>query len=220
MRRLACLALAAGLALPLAVAPALAQNFVKPNLQKVPPRPMPKASKDPADSPAGVYVLDPMQASVLLRAENGGGFVYSVFRMTDVSGALNWDPARLEDSKLNVKIGTASLQTNVPGLTEELTGANFLASDQFHEATFVSTGIKRTGPTTGEVTGDLTLHGVTRPVTLTVDLVGAGRALQGPALGFHGRGLIKRSDFKVGPASPVIGDEIEILLDVQFNKAA
>ncbi|MDB5459277.1 MAG: hypothetical protein JWO72_1018 [Caulobacteraceae bacterium] len=208
MRRLACFTLAAA---TLLAAPALAQPITAK------PEPA-KASKDPAAAPAGTYALDPHQVGVILRVPHGGGFSFSVFRLAAVSGVLSWNPANIEASKVSVKIDAKSLETNVPGFAAQLTGPNFLNTALFPDATFRSTAVKRTGPTTGEVTGDLTLHGVTRPLTLTVDLVGAGPALRGPAVGFHGHGVFHRSDFGVGPVSAMIGDDVEVTIDVEFDK--
>jgi len=207
MRLIAGLILAAAV---LTAAPALAQPGSRPSPVR--------ASKDPAASPAGVYILDSRQVSVVLRVPHGGGFSFSVFHMADVVGALSWDPVNVEASRLNVKIASKSLQTNVPGFAEQLTGPDFLNAAQFPDASFVSTSARRTGATTGEVTGNFTLHGVTKPLILAVELVGAGRALRGPALGFHAQGAFHRSDFGVGPVSPVIGDEVEVVVDVEFNK--
>jgi polyisoprenoid-binding protein YceI len=208
MRRFAGLILAAA---ALTAAPALAQTGYR--------APPVRASKDPAASPPGVYILDSRQVSVQLRVPHGGGFSFSVFRMADASGALSWDPAHIEASRLSVKVAAKSLQTNVPGFADQLTGPDFLNAAQFPDASFVSTSVRGTGPTTGEVTGAFTLHGVTKPLVLAVELVGAGPALRGAALGFHAQGAFHRSDFGVGPISPVIGDEVEVVIDVEFNKA-
>jgi polyisoprenoid-binding protein YceI len=179
-----------------------------------------RAVKDPAAAPAGAYALDPNQAAVVLRVLHAGGFSFSVFRMGVVSGVLSWDPVNVEASKVSVSVDTKSLTTNVPGLAAQLTGSQFLNATQFPVATFRSTAIKRTGQTTGEVTGDFTLHGVTRPLTLNVEMIGAGWALRGPAVGFHGAGLFHRSDFGVGPVSSMIGDDVELVIDVEFDKTS
>jgi polyisoprenoid-binding protein YceI len=176
-----------------------------------------KAVKNPGAAPAGTYSLDPNHAAVVVRVLHGGGFSFSVFRMGAVSGVLSWDPAKLDDSEVSVNVETKSLTTTVAGLGAQLSGPDFLNAARFPDATFRSTAVKRTGPTTGEVTGDFTLHGVTRPLTLDVEMVGAGPALRGPAIGFHGRGQFHRSDFGVGPVSPMIGDEVELVIDVEFD---
>jgi polyisoprenoid-binding protein YceI len=210
MHRLVCLIL---IGAALLAAPAVAQRITAK------PEPA-KALKDPAASPAGAYALDPSQAGVIVRVAHGGGFSFSVLRMNAVSGVLSWNPANAEASKVSVTVEARSLTTNVPGLAAQLTGPEFLNAQQFPDAVFRSTAVRRTGLTTGQVAGDLTLHGVTRPLTLDVDLVGAGMAQRGPALGFHARGLFRRSDFGVGPVSPVIGDDVELTIDAEFDKAS
>ncbi len=213
MRRLACLTVAAA---SLMAAPAWAQTALNPT-QGVAPKAI-RATKDPASASAGLYVLDSRQVSVVLRVLHGGGFSYTVARMSDVSGVLSWDPVNIEASKVSVKIATKFLQTNVTGFSEQLTGPEFLNAAKFPDAMFRSTSVKRTGPTTGQITGDFTLHGVTQPLILEVDLVGAGPAQRGSSLGFHGRGTFHRSEFGVGPVSAVIGDDVEVLIDVEFTK--
>ncbi len=208
MRRLASLLVAASV---LTAGPALAQQAAS----RAPPV---KAAKDPAAAPKGVYILDPSQASVLLRVAHGGGFSFTVLRMGDVSGALSWDPANLAAARVNIKVAASSLQTNVPGFADQLTGPDFLNAAKFPDAVFRSNAARRTGPTTGEISGNFTLHGVTMPLTLSVELIGAGPALRGSALGFRARGAFHRSDFGVGPISPVIGDDVEVDIDVEFVK--
>jgi len=201
---------------PLALAAPAAKT---PTVQLATSRPPPpKPSKDPAAAPAGVYALDGRHVSIQLRVAHGGGFSYSVFRMGAAAGVINWDPAALQNSKANVRIETKSLETNVPGFADELTGPNFLNAALFPDASFVSTDIKQTGPTTAQITGNFTLHGVTHPLVLDTELVGAGQGLSGPTLGFHAQGKFHRLDFGVGPVSPVIGDEIEVIIDLEFNK--
>jgi polyisoprenoid-binding protein YceI len=215
---LACLTLAA--AFPINAWP----QSKTPSQAKVPiapPRQVTlKASKDPAAAPAGTYALDPRQVSVLVRVVHDNGFSYSVFRMGDVAGVLSWDPSTIENSKVNIRIATKSLQTNVPGFAEQLTGPDFLNAALFPDASFISTDIKRTGPTTAKITGAFTLHGVTRPLVLDTEMVGAGPALRGPAIGFHAQGVFHRLDFGVGPVSPMIGDEVEVIVDLEFDKVS
>jgi len=211
---LICLSVAIGG--PIALAAPIAKG---PTVQLAASRPPPpKPSKDPAAAPAGVYALDGRHVSILLRVPHGGGFSYSVFRMGAAAGVINWDPATLQNSKANIRIETKSLETNVPGFAEELTGPNFLNAALFPDASFVSTDIKQTGPATAQITGDFTLHGVTHPLVLETELVGAGQGLSGPTLGFHAQGKFHRLDFGVGPVSPMIGDEIEVIIDLEFNK--
>lgn len=208
MRALVCLAAAA-----LAAAPALAQQ---PG-SGAPATPF-KATMDPAASPAGSYTLSKNHVGLIVKVQHAG-FSYSVFRMNAVSGSLTWDPAKLETSKVTASIAANSLSTNVPNFAETLTGPVWLDAAQFPTIAFTSSSIRRTSPTTGVIAGDLTLHGVTRPVVLQAELTGAGQGPNGPTLGFTAKTTVRRSDFGVGPASQTVGDEMRIEIDLEFIKA-
>ena len=84
---------------------------------------------------------------------------------------------------------------------------------------FVSTTVERTGETTAKVTGELTLHGVTRPVTLDATLVKEGKhpITGAQRLGFSAKGVVKRSEFGIMEFLPVVGDEVAITIDCEFG---
>ncbi|HTI66218.1 MAG TPA: YceI family protein [Caulobacteraceae bacterium] len=208
MRPLACLAAA----FTLAAVPAVAQQQVTGR----PTTPF-KATMDPAASPAGTYALTGYHVGVIVRVLHAG-FSYSVFRMDKVTGSLTWDPARIEASKVTATIAANSLSTNVPGFAATLTGPTWLDAAKYPAITFTSTSIRRTGPTTGLIAGDLTLHGVTRPVTLDATLTGAGQGPNAATLGFTANTVVRRSDFGAGPALDVVGDEMKVEIDLEFVK--
>ncbi len=206
MRHLCSVAL---FGLALIATPALAQA----------PAPGPPASKDATVAAAGAYKLDPTHASVIARIGHGNGFSYSTFRFNTVSGSLAWDPAQIENSKLEVTIDIRSIANPVPGFVEELQRENFLNTGAYPEARFVSTSIRRTSPTKGQISGNLTFRGQTKPVTIDGELIGAGSNFRGvTTLGFSGATKFKRSDFGYGSGVPIIADEVELLIDVEFNK--
>ena len=108
-----------------------------------------------------------------------------------------------------------------------LTGPEFLDVGQFPEITFVSTKVTRTGDNTAEVTGDLTLHGITKPVILAVTYNGGWKDMPldaGARIGFSATGSFNRSDFGVGFGVPAPGttmgvsDKVEIILEAEFIK--
>ncbi len=196
-------------ALMMAASPALAQQG--------PPAPR-VASKDPIAAPPGTYDLDTRHVAVTIKVLRGG-FAYSLFRMGGVQGALTWAPDAPAKSKVTAVIAANSVMTNVPGFGDALAGPRWLNAAQFPTITFASTSIKRTGPTTGEITGDLTLRGITKPVTLQTTLVGVGQG-KPPVIGFSAVGHVSRSAFGVGPATPAIADDLEISIDLEFDKTA
>lgn len=180
-----------------------------------PPAP-PAVSKDPAVAPAGEYRIDKSHAAVVAKVPHAGGMSISVVRFGDVAGTLSWNPAAIEGSKLSVVVGTTTISSPVTFIIP-LTGPLILNSEKFPQVTFVSTSIHRTGPTTGDITGDLTLMGVTKPVVIHGELIGAGRNAAGrPTMGFSGRTHFVGADFglKGPPSAP-----IDMELDVEFNKS-
>jgi polyisoprenoid-binding protein YceI len=177
-------------------------------------------SKDPTTASAGTYKLDPRHTSVIARIGHAGGFSFSTFRFGGTGGTLTWDPERIEASRLEVTVDPASIMTPVQGFADELSKAPYLDAARFPQARFVSTAIRRTGPTTGQITGDFTFMGQTRPIVLEGELVGAGRNGRGvDTMGFSGRGRFKRSDFGFTAFVGPIGDEVELLIDTEFNKS-
>jgi polyisoprenoid-binding protein YceI len=178
----------------------------------------PPASKDPAAITAGTYVIDPNHTSVLARVPHMNGVSTSVFRFGASAGSLIWDPAKPEASKLDVMVDTKSIGTPVKGFAEELIGAGFLNVAKYPEAKFVSTSVKKTGPTKGEVSGDFTFMGQAHSLTLDTELVGSGKNMRGAGIvGFHATGHFKRSDFGFSAMAPVIGDEIALIIDTEFD---
>jgi polyisoprenoid-binding protein YceI len=177
-----------------------------------------QSSKDPAAAPAGTYKLDPNHTSVIARLGHMNTFSYSTFRFGTTSGTLNWDPAKIENSKVDITIETASIMTPVKDFPAELSGDKFMNSAKFPTARFVSTSIKRTGPTKGEITGQLTFMGVTKPMVIEAELVGAGKGMRAPVVGFTGTAHIKRTDYGFSAGLPAIADQVNFLIDTEFDK--
>jgi polyisoprenoid-binding protein YceI len=207
-------ALAAMLGLALVAAPAFAQ---------APPAPAPQVppviSKDPTKAPAGTYKLDSRHAAVIARVAHGGGFSIAVYRFDKVTGTLDWNPTDVTKSKIQIAVDPSSINYNyTPEFLDELRGDRFLNVAKFPTANFVSTGIVKTGPTTGKVTGDLTFMGVTKPITVDVDMVGAGNNARGvKMIGFSGKTTITRADFGLTALPTNIGATVDLLIDLEFN---
>ena len=177
------------------------------------------ASKDPAAAPAGGYKLDPNHTSLIARVGHMNVMSFSTFRFGGTSGTLTWDPAKIESSKIDITVDTGSIATPVKGFAEELIGDKFLNVAKFPTAHFVSTTVRRTGPTSGVITGELTFMGQTKPMQIDADLVGAGKGLSGAAvIGFTGVAKIKRSDYGFTTSIPVVADEVSFVIDTEFDK--
>jgi polyisoprenoid-binding protein YceI len=144
-------------------------------------------------------------------------------RFEKVSGTLNFNPAAPEKSSVSVSIDTSSANVMSSQLVGEIVGPTVFDSAQFPAATFTSKSIERTGPTTGTMTGDLTLHGVTKPVTFAVSFNGGVMSPMGGSaydLGFHATTIIKRSDFGLNKMmwSNFVGDEVKLTIEAMFQQ--
>jgi len=182
--------------------------------------PRSSVSKDPANAPSGTYQLDPRHTSIIARVGHAGGISFSTFRFGTASGSLNWNSADPAASQVTVTVDMTSIQTPVANFASELVGDRFLKTSQFPEAKFVSTSIRRTGPTSGVISGTLTFMGQTKPATIDAELVGTGKGRNGPVIGFSGTMRFKRSDFGFTALIGVASDEIEMMLDAEFDKTA
>jgi polyisoprenoid-binding protein YceI len=204
------LVLTAVMALGLTATAAMAQAPAAPAATAV-------ISKDPAAAVAGTYTLDTNHASVIARIGHGGGFSYSTIRFGVKEGSLVWNPANVAGSKLKVVVDTTPRYDPIK-YGQDPAGPNLLNVAAFPTATFESTSITVSGPNTGKISGNLTLLGVTKPVTIDASLVGAGKTGRGvPAIGFTGLLNIKRSDFGSTFAAGAISDAINIVLDGEFT---
>lgn len=169
---------------------------------------------------AGSYKIDAGHTQVIFQVDHlGFNPYYGTF--SDASGTLKLDPAKPTAAVLEISLPIASVQTTSTKLTEELKAAQFFDAAKFPTAIFKSTKVEPTGPTSANILGNLTLHGVTRPVTIEGRFVGAGPNPMSRAttIGFEGRTKIKRSDFGVTYGIPLVSDEVSLLITAAFEKA-
>jgi len=186
------------------------------------------AQDDAATPPAGAYALDKTHAYLTWNVSHNGLSTYTG-AFTDFDANLEFDPANPAGSLINLSINPATIETNYPiepkGSEWEDELANddkFLNADTHPEVTFTSTSVEVTGDATGKVTGDLTLLGVTKPVTLDVTYNGSADLpwMGGLILvGFTAEGVVKRSDFGMTALLPNIGDDVSIRFSGEFVQA-
>ena len=148
------------------------------------------------------------------------GYSYITGTFKDIDGKFSFDAAKPEDSKIEFNVNTASVFTNHAERDKHIASADFLNASKFAKATFVSTSVKSTGEKTADVTGDLTILGVTKPVVVKATFLGEGKdPWGGYRAGFEGTTSIKRSDFgkqkDLGPAS----DAVELYVTFEGVKA-
>jgi polyisoprenoid-binding protein YceI len=180
-----------------------------------------QAEAAPSAVPAGAYKIEPGHTRMLF-AVSHMGFTTWYGDFTGASGALQLDSADPSRSLLQVSVPTASVATTNAALDGELKGADWFDATRYPTITFKSRTVTPTGPGTADVAGDLTLHGVTRPVTLHARFNGAGVNPLDKAytVGFEVSGKIKRSDFGVAKYVPMIGDDIDLIISAAFEKAS
>ena len=136
------------------------------------------------------------------------------------SGQLTLDPKTAGASTLKISVPVKSVMTTSAKLDDELKSADWLDAGQFPDMTFTSTKVVPDGKGKAKVTGDLTLHGTTKPVTLEVAFVGAAinPLSKKYNVGFEAKGDIKRTDFGVKTYVPLIGDLLHLTIAGAFVK--
>jgi polyisoprenoid-binding protein YceI len=189
------------------------------------PAPAP-GSRNPAAVSGGAYAVDPGHTLVVWTLDHLGFSAYTGI-FGEVTGSLTLDPKRPNAARVDVTIPVSKVVTASAGLTQHLLqpGKDGGKPDFFGaspaDARFVSTRVVATGQK-AKITGNLTLNGVTRPVTLDAAFYGAGKA---PAqmggkenVGFRATGTILRSQFGLGFGVPMVGDEVKLDISAAFQK--
>jgi len=144
----------------------------------------------------------------------GYSWLYGTFK--DFDGSFSFDAAKPQDSKVNVTLNTTSVDTNHAERDKHIRSGDFLNVSKHPTATFASTSVKSTGEGTADITGDLTLNGVTKPVVIAAKFIGEGKdPWGGYRAGFEGSTTLKLKDFGItkdlGPAS----ESVELILSVE-----
>jgi polyisoprenoid-binding protein YceI len=162
------------------------------------------------------YVLDQTRSKI--------AFSISHFVVSSTAGAfatfdgkLDVPPGTPEQGAVTIHVATASISTGIDARDAHLRSADFFDSDKFPQMIFQSSALVLTGASTGKLTGLLTLHGVTRPLSLDVTLRTPDRGA--PRLAFAATGTLKRSDFGMTSFPGVIGDEVSLSITATFTRA-
>jgi polyisoprenoid-binding protein YceI len=176
-------------------------------------------TKDVAKVTGGAYKVDPGHTQVVF-AWDHMGFTNNAGTIAEPTGTLTLDKANPAASKVSVTFPVANIRTGVAKLDQHLMTADFFDAAKFPTATFVSTSVKPTGTTGADISGNLTIKGVTKPVTLDAEFYGAGVQPMSKKenVGFVATATIKRSDFGMGYGVPVVGDAIELKIIAGFEK--
>lgn len=156
------------------------------------------------------------------------GFTVTHLGISDVSGnftdfdvTVHATQPDFSDASFELTAKTASINTRVEARDNHLKSADFFDAAKYPELTFKSTSLKKKGKDQYALSGNLTMHGITKPVTMNLAYRGTTKNPMSGATtaGFQLEGIIKRSDFQVGPGFPasVISDEVRIKADGEFT---
>jgi polyisoprenoid-binding protein YceI len=180
-----------------------------------------------APIPAGEYRLDKMHATLLFRISHLGFSQYTA-RFTRFDAQLRFDPRNFAASSVQVTIDPRSIDADgaPEGFMATLAGKEWLDADRFPQISYRSTKVESLGDNKLRISGELTLHGVTKPVTLNATYNGgyASHPFEPRArIGFSATGALKRSDFGISAGLPLpgstfgVGDTVDIVIEAEFN---
>ena len=168
---------------------------------------------------SGTYVMDPGHGYVTF-TYNHVGFSNPQLRFRTIDASAEIDADNPANSTISVTIAADSIDSGVDVFDGHLNGEDWFDTAQFDTISFTSTGLDQSDGTTGTMTGDLTIKGITQSVTLDITLIGAGEhpLHKKETVGVEARGTVLRSDFGLGAYAPAVSDEVSITISGEFNK--
>ncbi len=145
------------------------------------------------------------------------GFSNPIAHFGKVDGSITYDPAKVSASKVEVTLPLSGLNSHVGDFDDHLRSDDFFDAAKYPNITFKSTSVKAAGEGKLTVVGDLTIKGITKPVTLavTINKVGVQPMAKRDAAGFNASTTIKRSDFGVGKYAPNVSDEVKLTITTE-----
>jgi polyisoprenoid-binding protein YceI len=175
------------------------------------------SSQDPKAVKPGTYKVEPRHTQVSFSISHFGFTDFSGF-FSGASGTLQLDSSAASASELEVSIPVSSVLTTVPVLDDQLKNDQWFDVAKYPNATFTSTNVTPIGKDSATITGNLTLHGVTKPITLKAHLIGSGTNPLDKSfnVGFEAVGTIKRSDFGIKQFLPLLGDDVTLKIAGAF----
>ena len=170
---------------------------------------------------AATYKIDPRHTQVFFDYVHND-YSHLSGRLNEASGTLEFDPANVAASSISLELPLASLSTGVPGLDTHMRSADFFDAEKFPTASFKSTKVSVKDATHFDLTGDLTIKGVTRPATfaVTINHLGENPRSKTPMAGFDATAAIKRGDFGVDFLIGVTGEDIRLRVSMEASVPA
>jgi len=174
-------------------------------------------SEAPAPASANAYTVDGVHSFVVFRCKhNNASYAYGMFHK--ISGSVNFDEAAPDSTTLNLEVGTDSVSTGNSKRDGHLKSADFFSASEFPTATFKSKSAKKTGDNTFDVSGDFTLRGVTKPLTIKLEKTGQGKGQGKELIGFESTFTINRMDYGVKYGPGALGDDVRITVSIEAGK--
>jgi polyisoprenoid-binding protein YceI len=170
----------------------------------------------PASAATTTYDVDAAHAGVSFRIKHLG-VSWTQGRFNTVSGSFCVDDENLANARVNIEIESASVDTNNAQRDEHLRTAEFLDCAKHPKITFASTQVAKADGGY-RVTGDFTLHGVTKQIVLPMTKVGEGEAFGAYRMGFTASLVVKRSEYGMDQMIPAVGDDVHITLDIEGTR--
>jgi polyisoprenoid-binding protein YceI len=160
--------------------------------------------------------IDPVHSAVVFGIHHfGAGYVYGTF--VGPSGNISYDPSDLSKTTFEASVDADTVDTRNEMRNKHLQSPDFFDVKQYPTITFKSTSVKQTGPTTMDVTGDLTLHGFKKSITIPMEMTGSGKGPKGETrTGFQAAFTLKRSQFGMKFGIPnIVGDEVKMIVAME-----
>jgi polyisoprenoid-binding protein YceI len=162
----------------------------------------------------GAYKVDPVHTSVVFRIKHlDTAWFYG--RFDEMTGMLNYDPADPSASSLNLEVKIESVNSGNGRRDGHLKSSDFFSSKQFPTATFVSSSFAPAAEGVYEIAGDLTIKGVTRPVTARLEKTGQSQGERGTVIGFETTFDIKRSEFGITYGPESLGEDVRMIVSIE-----
>lgn len=176
------------------------------------------SSTDTAKITGGDYKADPNHTQVLYTYEHFG-LTHNMGLLSGGTGTLSLDPKAPNSAKVSIDVPIKTIHTTIDALDKELVGPMFFDADKFPTAHFESTKVTASG-TSATVDGNLTIHGVTKPVTINATFlaVGANPMSKKETVAFSGKATINRSEFGVAQFVPMVADKVDLTITAAFEK--
>jgi len=167
--------------------------------------------------PSGTYAVDRSHTYVSFSYFHQG-LSYPLLRATSIDGELELDNTELGNSTVSIAVDVDSIRTNLDYFDKELASRKFFHAEKYPHITFATHSYRPRNDSSGELSGFITIRGITKPIVLSVSINGAMQhpMLKTPVIGFSATGSLRRSDFGLDRFVPMVADQVHISIEAEF----